>query len=104
MLTDIILALLPSLCVSMIMALYTHRQSKRYKDAQAREALRAEGEAVQVSLLVSTAKLSYALAMASVNGSVNGEVEDGINQYREAMKAFKRFERKLVADTNRISE
>ena len=104
MLTDIILALLPSLCVSMIMALYNHRQSKRDMAAQAREALRAEGEAVQVSLLVSTAKLSYALAMARVNGSVNGEVEDGINQYREAMKAFKKFERKIVAATNRISE
>ncbi len=101
MLTDIILALLPSLCVSMIMALYNHRQSKA---AQAREALRAESEAVQVSLLVSTAKLSYALAMARVNGGINGEVEDGINQYREAMKAFKKFERKLVADTNRISD
>lgn len=104
MLTDIILALLPSLCVSMIMALYNHRQSKRYKAVQAREALRAESEAVQVSLLVSTAKLSYALAMARVNGGINGEVEDGINQYREAMKAFKKFERKLVADTNRISD
>lgn len=104
MLTDIILALLPSLCVSMIMALYNHRQSKRYKAAQAREALRAESEAVQVSLLVSTAKLSYALAMAAKRGAANGEVEDGINQYREAMKAFKKFERKLVADTNRISE
>ena len=66
MLYDVLLALLPSLCVSIIMALYNHRQSKRYKAAQAREALRAEGEAVQVSLLVSTAKLSYALAMARV--------------------------------------
>ena len=46
MLYEILLALLPSLCVSIIMALYNHRQSKRYKDAQAREALRAEGEAV----------------------------------------------------------
>lgn len=104
MLYEILLALLPSLCVSMIMALYTHRQSKRYKDAQAREALRAEGEAVQVSLLVSTAKLSYALAMAAKRGAANGEVEDGITQYQEAMKAFKKFERKLVADTNRISD
>lgn len=104
MLYDILLALLPSLCVSLVMALYNRRQSKRYKDAQARETLRAEAEAVQVSLLVSTAKLSYALAMAAKRGMANGEVEDGITQYQEAMKAFKAFERRLVADTNRISE
>lgn len=104
MLYDILLALLPSLCVSLVMALYNRRQSKRYKDAQARETLRAEAEAVQVSLLVSTAKLSYALAMAAKRGAANGEVEDGITQYQEAMKAFKKFERKLVADTNRISD
>lgn len=101
---DIILALLPSLCVSIIMAIYNYLQAKRYKDAQARESLRAEGESLQVSLLVSTAKLSYAVAMAVKRGAANGEVEDGIAQYQEAMREFKKFERKLVADTNRISD
>ena len=52
---------------------------------------------MQLALLVATAKLSYAVAMAWKRGEPNGEVEDGIEQYREAMTAFKRFERKLVA-------
>ena len=61
---------------------------------------RLEAENVQVSLLVASAKLSYALAMAAKRGAPNGEVEDGVEQYREAMRAFKRLERKLVARNN----
>lgn len=97
MLETIIMALLPSLCVSIIMALYNRKQSKRDEAAREREAQRSESEGVQLALLVATAKLSYAVAMAWKRGEPNGEVEDGIEQYREAMTAFKRFERKLVA-------
>lgn len=97
MLETIIMALLPSLCVSIIMALFNRKQSKRDEAAREREAQRSESEGVQLALLVATAKLSYAVAMAWKRGEPNGEVEDGIEQYREAMTAFKRFERKLVA-------
>ena len=65
-----------------------------------REEARLEAENVQVSLLVASAKLSYALAMAVKRGAPNGEVEDGVEQYKEAMTAFKRLERKLVAQNN----
>ena len=97
MLETIIMALLPSLCVSIIMALFNRKQSKRDEAAREREAQRSESEGIQLALLVATAKLSYAVAMAWKRGEPNGEVEDGIEQYREAMTAFKRFERKLVA-------
>ena len=97
MLETIIMALLPSLCVSIIMALFNRKQSKRDEAAREREAQRSESEGVQLAMLVATAKLSYAVAMAWKRGEPNGEVEDGIEQYREAMTAFKRFERKLVA-------
>ena len=97
MLETIIMALLPSLCVSIIMALYNRKQSKRDEAALEREEQRCESERVKLALLVATAKLSYAVAMAWKRGEPNGEVEDGIEQYREAMTAFKRFERKLVA-------
>ena len=97
MLETIIMALLPSLCVSIIMALFNRKQSTRDEAARERETQRSESEGVQLALLVATAKLSYAVAMAWKRGEPNGEVEDGIEQYREAMTAFKRFERKLVA-------
>ena len=97
MLETIIMALLPSLCVSIIMALFNRKQSKRDEEALEREAQRCESERVKLALLVATAKLSYAVAMAWKRGEPNGEVEDGIEQYREAMMEFKQFERKLVA-------
>ncbi len=97
MLETIIMALLPSLCVSIIMALYNRKQSKRDEAALEREEQRCESERVKLALLVATAKLSYAVAMAWKRGEPNGEVEDGIEQYREAMMEFKQFERKLVA-------
>ena len=94
---SIIIALLPSLCVSIIMALFNRRQSKRDAAIRERDARRVEAEHVQVSLLVATAKLSYAIAMAMKRGTPNGEVEEGVEQYKEAIIAFKQFERKLVA-------
>lgn len=97
---EIIQAALPSLLVGVVMALFNRGQKKRDAATREREAARLEAENVQVSLLVASAKLSYALAMAAKRGAPNGEVEDGVEQYREAMKAFKRLERKLVAQNN----
>ena len=97
---EIIQAALPSLLVGVVMALFNRGQKKRDAATREREAARLEAENVQVSLLVASAKLSYALAMAVKRGAPNGEVEDGVEQYREAMKAFKRLERKLVAQNN----
>ena len=97
---EIVQAALPSLLVGVVMALFNRGQKKRDAATREREAARLEAENVQVSLLVASAKLSYALAMAAKRGAPNGEVEDGVEQYREAMKAFKRLERKLVAQNN----
>ena len=97
---EIIQAALPSLLVGVVMALFNRGQKKRDAATREREAARLEAENVQVSLLVASAKLSYALAVAVKRGAPNGEVEDGVEQYREAMRAFKRLERKLVARNN----
>lgn len=97
---SVVQAALPSLLVSVVMAVFGRKQKKRDAATREREAERLEAENVQVSLLVASAKLSYALAVAIKRGAPNGEVEDGLEQYREAMKAFKRLERKLVAQNN----
>ena len=97
---EIVQAALPSLLVSVAMGVFSRRQRKRDATTRERQAERLEAENVQVSLLVASAKLSYALAVAVKRGAPNGEVEDGVEQYREAMRAFKRLERKLVARNN----
>lgn len=95
---SVVQAALPSLLVSIVMAVFGRKQKKRDAATREREEARLEAENVQVSLLVAAAKLSYAVAMAYKRGEPNGEMEDAIRQYREAMTAFKRLERKLVAE------
>ena len=93
---EFIFAILPSIVVSIVMFFFNKKQSKRDDDAKEREELRIEGENVRLNLLLSANKLSYAVAMAIKRGTPNGEVEEGIGQYKKAMDEFKEYERKLV--------
>ena len=67
---DILSAALPSLCVSVIMLFFNRRQAKREREEKARAA----------------------------QNKTNGEMADGVKQYQEAMRDFKRYERELVVD------
>lgn len=96
---ELILAILPSILVGIVMHFFNKKQNKRDDDAKEREELRIEGENVRLNLLLSANKLSYAVAMAIKRGTPNGEVEEGIEQYKKAMDEFKKFERKLVTKT-----
>lgn len=96
---ELFIAILPSITVGILMALFNKKQNKRDEYAKEREELRIEGENVRLNLLLSANKLSYAVAMAIKRGTPNGEVEEGIEQYKTAMEEFKRFERKLVTKT-----
>ena len=88
-------AMLPSLCVSAIMMVFAGRQSRRERRMQNRMLVQKRSEQVQLDLTLATAKLAYAAAMAVKNGKPNGEVEEGIAQYKAAMANFKQFEREL---------
>ena len=94
----LIQAVLPSLCVSVLMMVFNRRQSRADAAAKQEEGLRRDSEQVQLELLLASAKLSYAVAMAIKNGHPNGEVEEGVAQYRRSMEKFKQFERSLVVE------
>mgnify|MGYP000670848239 CR=1 FL=1 len=91
---EILFAILPSLCVSVIMLFFNRRQAKREREEKAR----ASQDRTQLSLLLATAKLSYASAIAIRDHKTNGEMADGVKQYQEAMHEFKKYERELVVD------
>ena len=93
-----IATILPSLCVSIIMGIFSRKQAKRDSKMQAIDGQRKQSDALKLSLLLATSKLSYAVTMAMKNGRPNGEIEEGIKQYQEAMKNFKSFERELVVE------
>ena len=94
----LISAILPSLCVSVIMMIFNRKQAKRDAEIKADESLQKVSNQVQLSLLLATAKLSYAVAVAMKNGAPNGEVEEGIEKYKESMDRFKEFERQLIVE------
>lgn len=93
-----IATILPSLCVSIIMGIYSRGQTKRDERIQTQEIQRKRSDALVLSLLLAVSKLSYAAAMAIKNGRPNGEIEEGIHQYQKAMDDFKKFERELVVE------
>ena len=90
-------AILPSLTVGVLMAIYNNKQKKRDDSAAERERDRIKSETLRISLLVATAQLSYATTMAMKRGSTNGEVEPAVQQYERAMNKFRDFEREQMA-------
>ena len=64
--------------------------------SEEREQRHLQAESVKLLLILTSAKLSYAVAKAMQRGQVNGEVEECIKQYEDAITEFKRFERELV--------
>lgn len=101
--TEIFFALLPSLLVSLYMAFFNRRISKKDKYAESFDEARRRSDQLKLSLLIATAQLSYAVAMAIKRGHPNGEIEEAAEQYNKALAAFREFERVQVTrlDTKR---
>ena len=72
---EIFFAILPSLIVSVAMAVFNRKTNKRDKYADELSAAKIESDRLQLNLTIATAKLSYALAMAVKRGEPNGEIE-----------------------------
>ena len=101
--TEIFFALLPSLLVSLYMAFFNRRIAKRDKYYESLDEARRQSDQLKLSLLMATAQLSYAVAVAIKRGHPNGEIEEAAEQYNEALAAFREFERVQVTrlDTKR---
>lgn len=97
---ELFFAILPSLIVSVVMAMFNHRTNKRDKYADELSATKIESDRLQLNLTIATAKLSYALAMAIKRGAPNGEIEEGMSEYKKCMEQFQEFERMQVSKLN----
>lgn len=93
----IVLAAAPSFLTGFVLAVFSRRQKTRDAAKEEREENAELSAELQLSLLVAAAQLSYAVAMAVKRGHPNGEVEDGIECYREAMEKFREHERRQLA-------
>ena len=93
-----LLAILPSLCVSAVMAVFNARQKKREKETDARADARKRESLLGLKLTMATAKMSFAVAMAVKRGHANGEVEDAMKDYEAARKEYLQFLNEQAAD------
>lgn len=91
-------ALLPSLCVSIFMALFNKRQKAREKEVDERAEARKKESLLALDMQMATAKLAYATAMALKRGHANGEVEEGISSYQTAREKYLHFLNEQAAD------
>lgn len=98
-LSQLLWAIAPGLIVGIIMALWNKQQKNRDSEREDAEKARLKSETLRISLLLATAQLSYASAMAIKRGSPNGEMETAFGQYNEAMKEFRQFEREQLVKT-----
>ena len=96
MIEIIISAVLPSLTVGVIMAIFNRKQQKQIQKEEEKEKAKLESAVLELNLVVATAQLSYAVAMALKRGEPNGEIEEGIEAYEKAMSDFRKFERKQI--------
>ena len=92
----IVTAIIPSLLVGIVLAVWNYKQEKKVKADEAREHAARRKDSLVISLLVATAELSYAQVMALKRGSPNGEVEVALARYNKAMEKFREFEREQL--------
>ena len=93
----ILYAIIPSLTVGIMLAIFNNNQKKREEKREKAEKTRQKAEKIKLELTLATAKLSYATASATKRGFANGEVEDGIEAYESAMTNLKDFEREQLS-------
>lgn len=89
--------LLPSIITGLILFYIQRAQKKRDAKEEHRAATRRQEVRLMLDLQMATAKLSFATAMAIKRGTPNGEVEDGIKAYKEALEKFQKFERNQIS-------
>lgn len=94
--TQMFWAVVPGIIVGVVMAVWNKRQKDHETRREEHEKQAERGQVLQISLLVASASLSYAVAMAIKRGRPNGEVEEGIKQYNCAMERFREYEREQI--------
>lgn len=66
-------------------------QNKSDNQKEEHEQARKEESLLMLELVMASAKLSYACAMALKRGKANGEVEEGVKSYEEAKSKYYHF-------------
>ena len=90
-LATLVIGMVPTLITGVFLYLF-QQKSKAAEDAreQHQKARKAESM-LQLQMIMANNKLSYAVAMAIKRGRPNGEVEEALEAYEEAKRAYYNF-------------
>lgn len=92
------LAILPSLLVSIIMAVINTRWKKREKELDERAEARKKESLLSLELLMAVGKMSSATAIAVKRGHANGEVEEAMEAFSQAKGKYLNFLNEQATD------
>ena len=88
---NVIITIGQTIFISMLIFYLQRRQNKSDKQKEKHEQARKIESLLQMELIMASAKLSYACAMAMKRGKANGEVEEGAKAYEEAKNKYYHF-------------
>ena len=89
--TTAIAAAVPSVLCGLFMAWFNRQQKRRSENANRHLRAQKEESLLHLDLMMATAKLAYATAVAIKRGRANGEVEEGIAAYEQAKSKYIAF-------------
>lgn len=87
----IIMGITETIFTAMLIFYLQRKQNKLDKLKEKHEQARKEESLLQMELIMASAKLSYACAVALKRGKANGEVEEGTKAYEEAKDKYYHF-------------
>lgn len=87
----IIIAIAEALFTGMLIFYFQRSQRLRDERKEALDDARKKESLLLLELVMASAKLSYACAMALKRGEPNGEVEEGVKAYKEAKVKYYKF-------------
>ena len=84
--------------ISMLIFYLQRKQNNSDKQKEKHEQARKEESLLLLELVMASAKLSYACAVALKRGKANGEVEEGAKAYEDAKTKYYHFLNKQAKD------
>ena len=97
--TRFLWAVLPSIFCAIVMVYFNRKINARDKRIESRAELRKQESLLSLKMAFANGKLGYAAAMAVKRGQANGEIEDAIDSYEEAVSEYNKFVNELHYET-----
>ena len=89
--TNILITIGQTVFISMLVFYLQRKQNKSDNKNEEHEQARQQESLLMLELVMASAKLSYACAVAIKRGKANGEVEEGVEAYEEAKGKYYKF-------------